>query len=83
MQTKDAVSIEVAGLVYRYRNAVQSNPATSEFQDDITGNLIRQSLGSFDGYQSRENAKQNPSGNAAERAAGVLQRIGAPRAGSG
>lgn len=58
MQTKDAVSIEVAGLVYRYRNAVQTNRATSEFQDDITGNLIRQILGSFDGYQSRENAKQ-------------------------
>src|SRR5271166_1535296 len=30
---------------------------TQEFQDDTTGNLIRQILGSFDEYQSRENAK--------------------------
>ena len=30
---------------------------TQEFQDDPTGNLIRQVLGSFDEYQSRENAK--------------------------
>jgi site-specific DNA recombinase len=30
---------------------------TQEFQDDPTGNLIRQILGSFDEYQSRENAK--------------------------
>jgi len=30
---------------------------TQEFQDDPTGNLIRQVLGSFDKYQSRENAK--------------------------
>ena len=30
---------------------------TQDFQDDPTGNLIRQILGSFDEYQSRENAK--------------------------
>ena len=30
---------------------------TQEFKDDTTGNLIRQILGSFDEYQSRENAK--------------------------
>lgn len=30
---------------------------TQEFNDDTTGNLIRQILGSFDEYQSRENAK--------------------------
>jgi DNA invertase Pin-like site-specific DNA recombinase len=30
---------------------------TQDFQDDPTGNLIRQVLGSFDEYQSRENAK--------------------------
>lgn len=30
---------------------------TQEFRDDTTGNLIRQILGSFDEYQSRENAK--------------------------
>jgi DNA invertase Pin-like site-specific DNA recombinase len=30
---------------------------TQEFQNDPTGNLIRQILGSFDEYQSRENAK--------------------------
>ena len=30
---------------------------TQEFQDDTTGTLIRQILGSFDEYQSRENAK--------------------------
>jgi len=30
---------------------------TQEFHDDPTGNLIRQVLGSFDEYQSRENAK--------------------------
>lgn len=30
---------------------------TQEFADDTTGNLIRQILGSFDEYQSRENAK--------------------------
>ena len=30
---------------------------TQEFQDDPTGNLIRQVLGSFDEYQRRENAK--------------------------
>ena len=30
---------------------------TQEFQDDTTGILIRQILGSFDEYQSRENAK--------------------------
>jgi site-specific DNA recombinase len=30
---------------------------TQEFQDDPTGNLIRQIVGSFDEYQSRENAK--------------------------
>ena len=30
---------------------------TQEFADDTTGNLIRQILGSFDEYQSRENGK--------------------------
>jgi DNA invertase Pin-like site-specific DNA recombinase len=30
---------------------------TQDFQDDPTGNLVRQVLGSFDEYQSRENAK--------------------------
>jgi site-specific DNA recombinase len=30
---------------------------TQDFQDDPTGNLIRQVLGSFDEYQSRENGK--------------------------
>ena len=30
---------------------------TQEFRDDTTGNLIRQIVGSFDEYQSRENAK--------------------------
>lgn len=30
---------------------------TQDFRDDPTGNLIRQILGSFDEYQSRENAK--------------------------
>ena len=30
---------------------------TQDFRDDPTGNLIRQVLGSFDEYQSRENAK--------------------------
>jgi DNA invertase Pin-like site-specific DNA recombinase len=30
---------------------------TQEFRDDPTGNLIRQILGSFDEYQSRENGK--------------------------
>jgi DNA invertase Pin-like site-specific DNA recombinase len=30
---------------------------TQDFKDDPTGNLIRQTVGSFDEYQSRENAR--------------------------
>ena len=36
---------------------VELHSMTQEFRDDTTGNLIRQILGSFDEYQSRENAK--------------------------
>jgi DNA invertase Pin-like site-specific DNA recombinase len=39
------------------RAGVKLASITQEFQDDPTGNLIRQVLGSFDEYQSRENAK--------------------------
>ena len=37
--------------------AVELLSITQEFKDDPTGNLIRQILGSFDEYQSRENGK--------------------------
>ena len=44
--------------IRRLRKAgVELLSMTQEFRDDTTGNLIRQILGSFDEYQSRENAK--------------------------
>ena len=44
--------------IHRLRKAgVTLVSITQEFNDDPTGNLIRQVLGSFDEYQSRENAK--------------------------
>jgi DNA invertase Pin-like site-specific DNA recombinase len=39
------------------KTGVELLSMTQEFHDDTTGNLIRQILGSFDEYQSRENAK--------------------------
>jgi len=44
--------------IYRLRKAgVAVVSITQDFKDDTTGNLIRQILGSYDEYQSRENGK--------------------------
>jgi hypothetical protein len=46
---------------------------TQEFRDDPTENLIRQILGSFDEYQSRENGKHTL--RAMQENAGILDRL--------